>query len=106
MRISLSSRPALLLALTVGSFACTNAGADLGFLSSSTARVLVGVYLDRDGSHTFNAAVDTVFAGARVALLTLGTHDTVRTLLTDNKGVATFDAVPVGEYTVAVTQAS
>jgi hypothetical protein len=107
MRLPFRSSPAILLALAAGAFACANAGSDLGFVSSSTARVIVGVYLDRDGSRTFTPPpVDTVFIGARVALLTAGTRDTVRTLITGAGGLATFDAVPVGEYTIAVTQAS
>lgn len=106
MRILSGSRPILALLLAAGIPACQNAGSDLGFASSSTSTVVVGVYLDRDGSRTFSAVLDTAFAGARVALLARGTGDTVRTRPSDANGVATFDAVPIGEYIIAVVPAS
>lgn len=95
------------LALGAGLFvavlaACQNSGADLGFGPPPTAAVLVGVYLDRDGSRTQTVGADTVFARARVALLAQGTTDTLRAVLTDAAGLARFDGVPVGEYRIAV----
>ena len=96
----------LALPLALGLFGCPNAGSDLGFNSTTTGRVLVGLYLDRDGSRTFSPVVDTVFRNARVALLTRDGGDTVRTALSDAEGVATFDGVPIGEYTVGVAAAS
>jgi hypothetical protein len=92
--------------LTAALAACQNSGADLGFGPPATSVILVGVYFDRDGSRTQTAGVDTVFARARVALLGQGTNDTLRTVLTDNAGLARFDGVPVGEYRIAVDPAS
>ena len=96
----------LILPLAAALFGCPNAGSDLGFNVGATGRVLVGVYLDRDGSRTFSATIDTVFRNARVALLSRAGGDTVRAMLSDANGVATFEAVPIGEYTVTVAPAS
>lgn len=90
---------ALLLGALVG---CQNAGSNLGFNASQAGGVFVGVFLDRDGSRTQSATLDTVFAHARVALLARGTTDTIRIVATDSKGVAQFDGVPVGEYRIAI----
>ena len=87
-----------LLALAAG---CSNAGSDLGFGPATAGIISVGVYLDRDGSRTFTT-LDTVFAKARVALFVRGSVDTLRTAVTDSKGIATFESVPVGQYRVAV----
>jgi hypothetical protein len=93
----------LVLGLLAG---CQNAGSNLGFNASQAGGVFVGVYLDRDGSRTQSATLDTVFAHARVALLARGTTDTIRIVTTDSKGVAQFDGVPVGEYRVAIDPVS
>jgi hypothetical protein len=93
------------LALAAAPAACSNAGESLGVSVQPTGIVNVGVYLDRDGSHTFTT-LDTVFAGARVALLLRGSQDTLRTMASLATGFARFDAVPVGEYTVAVAASS
>ena len=85
---------------------CQNAGNDLGFAALSTGTINVAVYLDRDGSHTPTLVVDTVYRNARIALLPRGSTDTLRTVNSDATGLARFDAVPVGEYTVAVAPAS
>ena len=84
---------------------CQNSGSDLGFGAASTAAVVVGIYLDRDGSRTITQ-LDTSFVGARVALLYRGTSDTVRTVTSNAIGIARFDAVPVGQYGVTVGPSS
>jgi len=99
------SRAALALAITAVA-GCGNAGSDLGFEASSTSAVTVLVYLDRDGSHTPTAVLDTVFANARVALLVSGSGDTLLTLNTNAQGTARFENVPVGQYRVAIVPSS
>lgn len=99
---SLAACLGLLAALT----GCQNAGSDLGFGASPTGGIFVGLYLDRDGSRTQSTTIDTVFAHARVALLARGSTDTLRVVVSDSRGIAQFDAVPVGEYRVAVDPGS
>jgi hypothetical protein len=101
-----SSRITLAAALT-GSLAaaCGNAGSDLGLAITGTGVVAVGVFLDSDGSHTFTP-LDARFPSARVALLIKGTGDTLRTAQTNAQGIALFQNVPLGQYSVAVVQAS
>jgi hypothetical protein len=89
------------LALAV---ACVNEGSDLGFNTSASRTVVVGVYLDRDGSRT---PIQTEgFPNARVALLPKGSTDTFKTAVTSGSsqllGIAIFDDVPLGQYRVAV----
>ena len=86
----------LALALAGG---CSNAGSDLGFGPATAGIISVGVYLDRDGSRTFTT-LDTVFAKARVALFVRGSVDTLRTAVTDSKGIATFESVLDGSSSV------
>ena len=86
--------------------ACQNAGSDLGFAVTQTGGIFVGVYLDRDGSRTQVATIDTVFANARVALLTRSGTDTLKVVVTNAQGVAQFDEVPVGEYRITVDPGS
>ncbi len=62
---------------------------------------VVFLYLDRDASGNYSTG-DTVFTGARVALLAPGGRDTIRVAISSVQGVATFDSVPVGTYRVAV----
>ena len=97
-------RAVIALALS-GVAACENAGSDLGFNPSATSAITVGVYLDRDGSRTLTP-LDTVFAGARVALLILGNSDTIRVQNTDPNGLVRFDGVSVGQYRVVIAPAS
>lgn len=99
-------RAALALTIFGGAVACSNAGSDLGFTSSQTSAVTVGVYLDRDGSRTPTVPLDTLFAGARVALLAFGSGDTLRTAISNIGGVARFEGVPVGQYRVTVVPSS
>ncbi|HEV8355730.1 MAG TPA: hypothetical protein VGQ17_03085 [Gemmatimonadales bacterium] len=91
--------------LAAGLAGCNNAGESLGVTIQKTSAVSVLVYLDRDGSHT-PSSLDTAFAGARVALLNHGSQDTLRTAATVSTGIARFDAVPVGQYTIAVAPSS
>lgn len=93
-----------LSALVVGA-ACTNDGSDLGPSPLGERIVTVGVYLDRDGSRTVTA-LDTVFAKARVALLIRGSTDTFKVATAGTDGVARFNAVPLGQYSIAVDQKS
>ena len=99
------SRAVIALAIAAAA-ACGNAGSDLGFEASSTSAVTVLVYLDRDGSHTPTAVLDTDFPNARVALLVSGSGDTLRTLNTSIQGIARFDDVPVGQYRVVIVPSS
>lgn len=104
MRIHL--RAALVLAALGAAQGCGNAGSDLGFNVSETSAVTVGIYLDRDGSRTPTVPLDTVFANVRVALLALGSGDTLRTAISNPSGLARFDGVPVGQYRVTVVPSS
>jgi len=99
------SRWALALGLTGALAACQNAGSSLGFDLTRSAAINVLLYLDRDGSRT-PTNLDTSFAKARVALLAHGTNDTVKIQTSSGIGVARFDAVPVGQYRIAVVQSS
>jgi hypothetical protein len=93
---------ALCLALVAG---CDNSGVDLGFGALKANTVRATVYLDRDGSRAASSA-DTVYGGARVALIQRGTTDTVKTAISDLRGVALFTNVSLGEYSVAVASNS
>jgi hypothetical protein len=84
---------------------CENSGVDLGFPPEQTGTVLVGVYLDRDGSRT-PTPFDTAYANARVALLLKGSADTVRTVVSNAGGIAAFTDLAFGEYQVTVAEAS
>jgi hypothetical protein len=92
----------LLVATAAG---CNNAGESLGLAVERTSAVSVAVYLDRDGSRTLTV-LDTVFAKARIGLLLRGSLDTLRAVASSAQGVARFDAVPVGQYRVAVVTSS
>lgn len=94
------------LAAALVATACDNSGVDRGFPPEETGTVLVGVYLDRDGSRTFNPLIDTLYANARVALLQRGTSDTLLTATSSVNGGAVFRNVPLGEYRLAVAAAS
>lgn len=94
--------PVLILALLA---ACENGGVGRGFGAEGTSNVQALVYLDRDGSRTATTP-DTAFVGARVALLQAGSRDTIRTVLTGSTGIARFNAVPFGEYRLAVVPSS
>jgi hypothetical protein len=98
----------VLTALFLGAVAaaCSNAGADFGLSVNTTNAVSVVVYLDRDGSRTPSIPIDTAFSGARVALLVTGSGDTVKTVTTNSAGLARFNGVPLGRYTVVVVPSS
>jgi len=85
--------------------ACSNSGLDLDFPPEPTAGVVMSVYLDRDGSRT-PTALDTVYVGARVALMQKGTNDTVQTVITGNNGTASFLNLKLGEYRLTVVPSS
>lgn len=97
LRILLAGLPALA--------ACDNAGVDLGLPAEPTNTVGVALYLDRDGSKGLSAQ-DTVYPGARVALLQRVSRDTVQTAVSTGRGLAYFTGVKAGEYSVAVVPAS
>ena len=86
--------------------ACTSAGSDLGFGPDETRVVGVLVYLDRDGSRTPTAVLDTVYRGARVALFAQGSVDTFKVATSNTFGVALFTGVPLGQYRVDVVPTS
>jgi len=87
--------------VVLGLTACTNSGSNLGPEPSPSKIVEVGVYLDRDGSRTLTP-LDTVFAKARVALLIRGSVDTFKIALTSAGGLAKFNDVPLGQYTLTI----
>ena len=89
---------ASLLVLTT---ACDNSGQSLAYPELTTGQIVVGVYLDRDGSLTETAA-DTIVSGVRVALLTATGTDTLRIATTQPDGIARFTDVPLGSYRVRV----
>jgi len=95
-------RPAALL-LAVA--ACNNAGSDLGLAPLPSNSITTLAFLDRDGSHTPNAA-DTLFPGARVSLRPAGGGVAIQTVTTSILGIARFDGVPLGEYAITVDPAS
>src|SRR5438552_3854596 len=107
MAIPRALRPLLgLAALAAGLLtACDVSGADLGFGTEETGTVLVVAYLDRDGSRTVSP-LDTLYSGARVALLLKGTGDTLRTAVSNSVGIASFTNLPLGEYRVGVVASS
>ena len=84
---------------------CGNAGSGLDPDDETTGVVTVGVYFDRDGSRSVTS-LDTLFLGARVALLTQVGGDTVRVQVSNANGFARFDEVPLGAYRLAITPAS
>jgi hypothetical protein len=86
--------------------ACVNAGSDLGFGPEETRVVGVDIYLDRDGSRTPTAVLDTLYRGARVALFVQGSVDTFKTATTNTFGRALFTGVPFGQYRIAVVPES
>jgi hypothetical protein len=85
----------------VAAVACTNAGQSLSVPAIGTGTLAVDVYFDRDNSLTLTSA-DTVFAGVRVALLVPGGNDTVRTVTTNEHGIAIFDSLRLGSYRLVV----
>jgi len=97
-------RAPLLLATLLGLGACDNAGRDLSLPPVVEGGIAVGFYFDRDGTGTFTTA-DTVFAGARVALLLPEGTDTIRTAVSGADGIAIFDSVPVGTWRIQVDRA-
>jgi hypothetical protein len=92
---------ALLLAIA----ACNNAGSDLGPNPLQTNAISAVAYLDRDGSHTFTAA-DTFFAGAKVSLRPISGAKAIQTVTTNISGIARFNSVAIGEYTITVDPTS
>ena len=102
---TLPARLTLTSALVVTLAACDNSGSALGFVDEKTGTVGVAVFLDRDGSRTLSAA-DTVYLGARVALMLKGRPDTLRTEVSNVRGLAFFSTLPFGEYRVVVARNS
>lgn len=88
----------------LGLAGCGNAGADLGFGSSSDGEVTAFVYLDRDGSMAPNP-LDTVLTGVGISLVALNGTDTVATGVTDTLGLVTFADVPLGSYRLEIDSA-
>ncbi len=101
-----TTRGALVSTAVLALAACDNSGFDLGFPAEKTNTVVAIAFLDRDGSRTITLPTDTTFAGARIALLQRGSGDTLRTVLTDTRGVARFTNVTLGDYRIAVAPGS
>ena len=98
-----SVRPAALL---LAAAACNNAGSDLGPAALPTHSITTQAFLDRDGSRTFVVGIDTLFPGAVVSLRPAGGGQAIQTVTTAIGGVARFDNVPLGEYSITVSPAS
>ena len=96
-------RPAALL---LAAAACNNAGSDLGPAALPTHAITTQAFLDRDGSRTFVAGIDTLFPGAVVSLRPAAGGQAIQTVTTAIGGVARFDNVPLGEYSITVSPAS
>lgn len=93
------------VALASAAAACNNAGSDLGSGIQTANAITAGVYLDRDGSHTLSAA-DTLYPGARVSLRPAGGGKAIQTVTSSNAGVARFNGVALGEYSITVDATS
>ncbi|MGH7559795.1 MAG: hypothetical protein ACRENB_02115 [Gemmatimonadales bacterium] len=106
MNRSLIRRPGSAALLVVALLGCENAGSDLGIGPFETNAVTALVYVDRDGSRSVTASVDTVISGVRVQLRAKGGGALLRTATTTTLGIARFDDVPLGEYTVSVDAAT
>lgn len=91
--------------LLLAAAACNNAGSDLGLDPLPTNAITTRAYLDRDGSHTFTQA-DTLFPGARVSIRAAGGGKALQTVPTATNGIARFNNVALGEYSIAVDPAS
>lgn len=100
-----STGTAAALAVAALGAGCDNAGTDLGFPEVGTGSVRVEVFLDRDGSRTFSA-LDTTFAGGRIALLQPVSRDTLRVATSGPNGRIVFANVTVGQYTVVAVPGS
>ncbi len=85
--------------------ACSNAGSDLGLSPGAVNTIKVLVSLDRDASGSLTSA-DTVYAGARLVLKPSAGGQAITTQLTNPLGLAFFEGVPVGSYTVTVDPTS
>jgi hypothetical protein len=93
-------------ALLLAAAACNNAGSDLGLGALPTNAITTTTFLDRDGSGTFVAGIDTLYPGAQVSLRPAGGGQAIQTVTTLVGGVARFDNVPLGQYTITVAPAS
>lgn len=94
-------RTAPLAASILAISACDNAGSDLVLTVLSIGSASAQVYLDRDGSTTFNPP-DTLYRGARILLIPRQGGKVVAEEVTNASGVVTFGDLPVGDYTISV----
>jgi hypothetical protein len=85
--------------------ACGNAGSDLEFGPNALRSVTVRVFLDRDASGSLSGA-DTNFAGARVRLRPPNGGQSVSDHGSNVLGLAFFEGIPVGDYSVTVDPSS
>lgn len=92
-------------AVILAAAACNNAGSDLGLIPLQTNSISTTAFLDRDGSHTPTPA-DTLFPGAKVSLRPVGGGKAIQTVTTNLQGIARFNGVPIGEYSITVDAAS
>lgn len=86
-------------------YACGNAGADRTIGITATGIVRGFVYLDANGSGTFDAS-DAPFAGARVRLVTPIARDTVLRATAAADGSFRSAGVPVGTYALVLDPTS
>lgn len=99
-----SARRFLLATALAGTLAgaCTNA-TDVQLLEIARSGFLFGqVYLDLDGSRGLTAA-DRPIANTTVLLLSSGTAEVVAQVVSDSLGVFSMGSVPLGAYTLALS---
>ncbi|HYK09544.1 MAG TPA: hypothetical protein VEV39_01965 [Gemmatimonadales bacterium] len=99
----------LRIGLAAAVAACSNAGADRVLMIPGAGQVRGLIYLDRNGDTTFGGFPDVTFPAARVALVGVGTVDTVARATSDSGTLfagtpVNFSllGIPVGSYRVAV----
>jgi hypothetical protein len=81
--------------------ACSNHGESMTLPPLGIGKIVVQTYFDGDASLNFTVG-DSLFVGARVALLAADGTDTVRVTTSNAQGLATFDSVPIGTWRVVV----
>lgn len=98
--------PAALVALSLAIAACDNAGSDR-ILDVQAGGVIGGaVFFDANGTRLFESADDRAADGVQVALVRIGTSDTVARTTTGTNGGFSFRDIAVGEYRVVVPAAT
>lgn len=92
-------------AVLVAAVACDNAGSSLFPQVPGIGALKVLVFLDRDGSLTFNEP-DTAYAGAKVELRPVNGGPVVKSIVTGPTGLFTEGNLTVGDYSISVDPTS